>query len=133
MALNLQGFVPLIQVYDMRRAIGFYRDILGFEILSQSSQGEVFDWAMLGRGTMRLMVNTAYESEGRPDTPEPQRVAAHKDTALFFDCPDPEAAYEYLRSHDIRAMAPVITGYGMKQVYLSDPDGYELCFQCPAV
>ena len=131
MALNLRGVVPLIQVYDMPRSIGFYRDILGFEVLSQSSREEAFDWAMLGRGAMRLMLNTAYESEARPDSPEPQRVAAHGDTALFFDCPDPEAAYEYLRSRGIHARAPVTTRYGMKQVYLSDPDGYDCASSAP--
>ena len=40
MALNIQGFVPLIQLYDMPRAIYFHRDILGFEVLLHSSQGE---------------------------------------------------------------------------------------------
>jgi hypothetical protein len=26
---------------------------------------------------------------------------------------------------------PVVTGYGMKQLYLKDPDGYEICLQQP--
>ncbi|HUP49498.1 MAG TPA: transposase [Thermoanaerobaculia bacterium] len=28
--------------------------------------------------------------------------------------------------------APMVTHYGMKQLYLRDPDGYNLCFQWPA-
>ncbi|MGH8546601.1 MAG: VOC family protein [Gammaproteobacteria bacterium] len=133
MALKIERFIPLIQVFDMPRAIAFYRDVLGFEVVSQSTQGNDFDWGMLRLKDTLLMLNTAYETENRPAAPELARVAAHKDTALFFDCPDPNAAYEYLRALDIDVRAPVITGYGMKQVYVSDPDGYQLCFQCTAV
>jgi catechol 2,3-dioxygenase-like lactoylglutathione lyase family enzyme len=131
--MNIKGFVPLIQVYDMQRAVAFYRDILGFEILSQSTPGDDFDWSMLGRESMLLMLNTAYEKDARPRIPDADRVSVHKDTALFFDCPDPDAAYEHLRSRRISVRAPIVTSYGMKQVYASDPDGYCLCFQCPAI
>ena len=133
MALSTEGFVPLLQVFDMPRALAFYRDVLGFEVVSQSTQGDNFDWGMLRLKDALLMLNTAYEKECRPATPEPARVAAHKDIALFFDCRDPDAAFEYLRTLGISASAPVVTSYGMKQVYVSDPDGYQLCFQCSAV
>ena len=34
MSLQLEGFVPLIQVFDMPPAVAFYRDVLGFELVS---------------------------------------------------------------------------------------------------
>ena len=97
MTLQLEGFVPLIQVFDMPRAVAFYRDVLGFELVSQSEPGDLFDWGLLERGSMRLMLNTAYERDARPEAPDSARVAAHGDTSLFFACPDPDAAYLYLR------------------------------------
>jgi glyoxylase I family protein len=133
MGLELRGFVPLIQVFDMPRSVAFYRDVLGFELVAQSEPGENFDWGMLKRDSMILMLNTAYERDERPAMPDPGRVAAHDDTALFFDCLDPDAAYAYLCAKGVKARAPMITGYGMKQVYVSDPDGYNLCFQREAV
>jgi hypothetical protein len=75
------------------------------------------------------MLNTAYEADDRPPAPDPARVAAHRDTGLFFSCADVDAAYTYLREKGIEASEPVVQGYGMKQVYLKDPDGYELCLQ----
>jgi uncharacterized glyoxalase superfamily protein PhnB len=132
MILNIEGFVPLIQVFDMRRALAFYCDVLGFDVVAQSAPGAAFDWGMLRLKDMLLMLNTAYEREKRPAAPEPGRVAAHRDMALFFDCPDPDAAYESFRTRGISAKAPVVTGYGMKQTYVSDPDGYSVCFQCAA-
>jgi glyoxylase I family protein len=132
MGLELKGFVPLIQVFDMPRSLAFYCDVLGFEVVAQSEHGNNFDWGMLKRDGMVLMLNTAYEKNQRPAVPDPVRVAAHNDTALFFDCQDPEAAYAHLCVKGVSAKAPEMTGYGMKQVYVSDPDGYSLCFQCQA-
>ena|SRR5215510_10499474 len=133
MPIDVAGFVPLIQVFDMPTSVAFYRDLLGFELVSQSEPGDSFDWGMLKRDRMVLMLNTAYERDERPAEPDRIRVAAHDDTALFFDCPDPDAAYQYLRARGVDAKAPVVTAYGMKQVYVSDPDGYNLCLQCRAV
>jgi catechol 2,3-dioxygenase-like lactoylglutathione lyase family enzyme len=132
MGLELRGLVPLLQVFDMPSSVAFYRDILGFEVVAQSEPGDNFDWGMLRRDGMVLMLNTAYERESRPVSPDRLRMAAHDDTALFFDCVDPDAAYAYLCSRGLKAQAPVATHYGMKQVYVSDPDGYSLCFQSRA-
>jgi glyoxylase I family protein len=132
MGLELRGLVPLLQVFDMPSSVTFYRDILGFEVVAQSEPGDNFDWGMLRRDGMVLMLNTAYERESRPVSPDRLRMAAHDDTALFFDCPDPDAAYAYLCGRGLKAQAPVTTRYGMKQVYVSDPDGYSLCFQSRA-
>jgi len=38
----------------------------------------------------------------------------------------------HLRSRGIAVNEPKIAHYGMKQLYVSDPDGYNLCFQWPA-
>ena len=66
-----------------------------------------------------------------PPTPAPEqsRVAAHADTCLYFGCPDVDGAYRYLRGKGIDVQEPTVAHYGMKQLYVSDPDGYLLCFQ----
>jgi catechol 2,3-dioxygenase-like lactoylglutathione lyase family enzyme len=51
---------------------------------------------------------------------------------LFFGCPDVDAAYQELSGKGVRVKEPVVTGYGMKQMYVRDPDGYTLCFQWAA-
>jgi catechol 2,3-dioxygenase-like lactoylglutathione lyase family enzyme len=131
-ALRLGGFVPLVQVFDMRRSIEFYVDVLGLELVSQSAAGDEFDWCLLKRDSTRLMLNAAHEADERPDAPDPARIAAHADTTFFFACDDPAEAHAYLSARGARPSAPVVTSYGMKQVYVSDPDGYVLCFQCEA-
>src|SRR5262247_1739750 len=103
MGIEISGFVPLIQVFDMPTSVAFYRDILGFAVVAQSEAGDNFDWGMLKRDGMLLMLNTAYERDDRPAQPDPERIAAHKDTTLYFACPDPDAAYQYLLSKGVRA------------------------------
>jgi len=78
------------------------------------------------------MLNTAYEKDRRPPGPDPARIAAHDDTCLYFGCPDVDAAYVYLSGRGLALKEPEIAHYGMKQLYLHDPDGYSLCFQWPA-
>jgi catechol 2,3-dioxygenase-like lactoylglutathione lyase family enzyme len=129
MELKIDGLCPLLQVFDMPTSLAFYRDVLGFTVASRAPDRDDCDWALLRLGDSHLMLNTAYEADDRPPAPDPARVAAHRDTGLFFSCADVDAAYTYLREKGIEAGEPVVQGYGMKQVYLKDPDGYELCLQ----
>jgi len=135
MALDVRGLTPLLQVYDMPTSVLFYRDLLGFEVATTSPMlGEDrFHWALLRLGDAELMLNTAYECDSdRPAEPDHARTAAHDDTGLFFGCPDVDAAYQELSGKGVRVKEPVVTGYGMKQMYVRDPDGYALCFQWAA-
>jgi len=136
MAIEIDGLAPLLQVFDMPAAIRFYRDKLGFQVVGTSprlsEQAEDVNWAMLRLHEATLMLNTAYEPEFRPSAPDPSRISAHDDVCLYFGCPDVDKAYRELRALGLDLKEPRIAPYGMKQLYLSDPDGYQLCFQWPA-
>ena len=138
MTFQLQGVCPLLQVFDMPAAVSFYRDVLGFELVSnsplvKSPQGEYFHWAMLRRDDIALMLNTAYDEGERPAAPDAARIAAHGDTSLFFGCADVDATYqELVRRKALVVEEPAVTRYGMKRFTIVDPDGYYLCFQGPA-
>jgi catechol 2,3-dioxygenase-like lactoylglutathione lyase family enzyme len=133
MSIDIRGLTPLLQVFDMPTSIAFYRDVLGFEVggTSSPSPEDRYDWAALSHGGTWIMLNTAYEADQRPPAPDPARIAAHEDTGLFFRCADVDGAYDYLRSRGVEAEPPTTAPYGMRQLYLKDPDGYTLCFQWP--
>jgi glyoxylase I family protein len=133
MSIDVRGVCVLLQVFDMPTSVRFYRDVLGFEIVQTSPrEGDQFDWGLLRLNDAEVMVNTAYEQEYRPTQQDSTRVAAHRDTCLYFGSPDVDAVYRHLRAHGIDVKEPQIAPYGMKQLYVSDPDGYELCFQWPS-
>ncbi len=129
MSLQVEGMAPLLQVFDMPESLAFYRDILGFHTVSDSGRGDASDWVWLRLQGVDLMLNTRYEAEDRPAAPEPARIDAHDDTGLFFSCRDVDAAYAHLVSKGLQPEPPIVTDYGMKQLYVKDPDGYVLCFQ----
>jgi glyoxylase I family protein len=132
MAIEVRGVCPLLQVYDMPTAVRFYRDKLGFDIVNTSPVlgPDKFNWALLRLGEADIMLNTAYEfDDERPVPADRAREAAHGDTGLFFSCPDVDGMFEELREKGVPVKPPKVAPYGMKQLYLSDPDGYGLCFQ----
>src|SRR5215472_8273675 len=125
MALDVRGLTPLLQVYDMPASVRFYRDLLGFQVVTTSPVlgPDRFHWALLRLGGAELMLNTAYELDSeRPPERDYARTAAHEDTGLYLGCPDVDAAYQELRSKGVSVKEPVVTGYGMKQMYVRDPD-----------
>lgn len=131
---KLEGLTPLIQVFDMPTSIRFYRDVLGFEVASSSpARGpDDHDWVLLRLDGMELMLNTAYELDKRPSQPPSTTRRAHRDTALFIRCRDLDSAYAYFTRQGVDVKEPKVAPYGMKQLWLDDPDGYVICLQWPA-
>ena len=133
MAIEATYLCPLIQVFDMPTSLRFYRDVLGFCIVEHSGgSADRHDWVRLRMGSADLMLNTAYEQPERPARPDSTRVAWHVDTCLYIGCADVDAAFRHVRERGYEAKVPTIAPYGMKQLYLTDPDGFSVCFQQPA-
>jgi catechol 2,3-dioxygenase-like lactoylglutathione lyase family enzyme len=133
MAIDARGVCPLLQVYDMPMSVRFYRDTLGFEVVTASPNlggDDKFHWCLLRLCGSEVMLNTAYEfDDERPRPPDPARAAAHQDICLYFGSFNVDAIYEELRTKGLQLKPPEVAPYGMKQLYLRDPDGYGLCFQ----
>lgn len=133
MGIEIRGMAPLLQVFDMPTSVKFYCEKLGFELVTTSKPREGhFEWAQLRLNGAEVMLNTAYEQDQRPLKMDPTRFAAHDDTCLYFGCPDVDGTFETLREKGLAVERPKVAHYGMKQLYLHDPDGYNLCFQWPA-
>jgi methylmalonyl-CoA/ethylmalonyl-CoA epimerase len=79
-----------VNVHDLERAIGFYRDVLGLPFLFRASQLAFFDCAGL-----RLMLST------------PERPALdHPASVLYFDVADLHGSYDALRRRGASFVAP---------------------------
>lgn len=131
MSIEIRGMAPMLEVFDMPASLAFYRDILGFEVTGDSGQGDDSGWVMLERDAVTVMLNTQYEDGERPPEPDPLRTKNHSDTCLYFGSPDVDAVYEYLKDKVADIEPPSNAPYGMRQLYLRDPDGYNICFQWP--
>jgi glyoxylase I family protein len=129
MSIDVQGMTPLIQVFDMPTSLTFYCDVLGFEVVQSSAPPPNCDWIWLRLRDVDLMLNTAYERDNRPVMPDPVRMGWHRDMCFYFGHPDVDAVYAYLKERGLAVNPPKVAPYGMKQLYVRDPDGYNLCFQ----
>ncbi|MFN8653671.1 MAG: VOC family protein [Gemmatimonadales bacterium] len=137
MPLDLRGVCPLLAVFDMPRAIAFYRDILGFEVVASAPSNpkghpDGFGWAWLRHGTSEVMLNTLHDPDDpRPPQPDASRVDAHADTIIYLGAPEVDAVYRHLQAAGVAAEPPTNAPYGMRQLYTRDPDGFGICFQWP--
>jgi catechol 2,3-dioxygenase-like lactoylglutathione lyase family enzyme len=131
MSIDLKGMTPLLQVFDMNNSLSFYRDKIGFQIIQSAGNGNNLDWVLLKLNDVEIMLNTAFEWDNRPDSPDPLGISHHADTALYFGCPDIEEAYINLKAKGLDLEKPIITQYGWKAIYLDDPDGYKICIHWP--
>lgn len=127
--MDIQHLCPMLMVFDMEVSLRFYVDILGFEVHQRAGQENDIGWVWLKRGDLDLMLNTQFELPDRPQQRERARVDAHGDTVIYLGCPDVDAAYRELIAKGVKCDPPKVAPYGMKQLYLTDPDGFAICLQ----
>jgi glyoxylase I family protein len=131
MSFSPLGLTPLIGVFDMPTAVAFYRDVLGFAVVSASpevetAEGRFSHWMWLRFGGAEIMLNTQYDSNERPMQPPEKRS---KDAVFYIGCPDVEIAYQELTDRGLKAERPKVAPYGLKLFSVQDPDGYTIVFQ----
>jgi catechol 2,3-dioxygenase-like lactoylglutathione lyase family enzyme len=119
-------------VSDLDRAVEFYRDVLGFELLSEFTvSGESFatgvgvpgatgEFAHLDADGVRVEL-VEYDPEGESCTAESvnQRGAKH----MGFEVDDVEAFYEALPDDVETVSEPQTTSSGARILFIRDPEG----------
>ena len=123
MTATIQELVPLLFVDDIGRSAAFYRDRLGFEMTSSWEPGGKLAWCRLERGGAAVMLQQAIPEEDGPAEGRGRGVG------FFFRCDDAGAMHADFASRGLTVAPPQAAFYGMNQVFVKDPDGYELCFQ----
>ncbi|MBX3265741.1 MAG: VOC family protein [Acidobacteria bacterium] len=131
MNIEISSLTPLLQIFNMRRSLAFYRDLLGFSVVADSGGGDDASWVWLRKDGCDLMLNDQYEPGSVPAEPPAARTVWHSDTTLFFGCESVDEIFDHFRQKGIDLAPPTNAPYGMRQLSLTDPDGYSLCFQHP--
>jgi predicted enzyme related to lactoylglutathione lyase len=117
---------PLLDVSDINRSVAFYRDQLGFAIVADDAEpGGQMGWCRLVRSGASIML------QGPAEQSEVRSELRGRGVCFYFVCDDADAMYRELSSRGMQLEAPKIAYYGMKQLYLADPDGYAICFESP--
>lgn len=132
MSFSPLGLTPLIGVFDMPKALAFYRDVVGFTVVSASpevetKEGRFSHWMWLRFGEAEIMLNTMYDSNERPEELPVEKRS--KDAVFYIGCADVEQAYRELTERGLKAEPPKMARYGLKLFSTEDPDGYTIVFQ----
>jgi uncharacterized glyoxalase superfamily protein PhnB len=123
-AATIRQLWPLLAVTDLGRSLPFYRDQLGFSVAEAAeANGQTF-WCRLERDGACLMLQQACAEDG-PATGRGRGVT------FYFVCNDADLVYQELLAREVPVAAPTLAYYGMKQLFVTEPDGYALCFESP--
>ena len=116
--------LPLLVVSDIDNSTAFYRDGLGFELAEHWSPNGRLAWCRIERGTAGLMLQQACDDD-------PPAGTCGKGVTFYFICDDADAIYQEITGRGVTATQPEVAFYGMNQTFVTDPDGYQLCFENP--
>ncbi len=119
----IHELVPLLFVEDIARSTAFYQERLGFAMTQQWEPGGKLAWCRLARDGAAVMLQQAIPEEDGPADGRGRGVT------FYFQCDDADAMHADLTRRGLTAAPPQAAYYGMNQVFVKDPDGYELCFQ----
>lgn len=116
---------PLLFVKNMDRSIVFYEDRLGFALERKAeSDGKIF-WCRLSRQGCSIMLQQAEDEDGPLD----RRGCG---VVFYFVCEDADRIYQEFTERGLSLQPPTTACYGMRQVSVPEPDGYNLCFESEA-
>jgi len=118
--LRLTSFAPQFLVDDLSRAIGFYREVLGFKF------GEPWGgfYAIGARDGLDIHLKCAPKTAADR---KHRRENEHLDAYAAVDGIEPFYEQCVVRGATIlKPLAP--TAWGTKDFYLQDPDGYIIAF-----
>ena len=114
--------VPLLWVKDIEKSIRFYEEI-GFKISETWKLQERIQWCRVEFQGAALMLQQTTDLESQHPLSQDNGIQ------LYFITDDVDVVYHQMRARGIDVSAPKIEFYGMKQIFLTDPDGRTLCFE----
>jgi catechol 2,3-dioxygenase-like lactoylglutathione lyase family enzyme len=105
---------PRLHIADFKTSVAFYRDLLGFEVLSTFPEDEP-SFALLARDGVGLQI-------GGIDTAKPP--GSLPTVTLYFDVTDALGLHERLKSRVKIEWGPEVHFYHRREFAFRDPDGH---------
>ena len=109
-----------------RPSLTFWRDLIGCEVVTRFEHEGRLAFAQLKSGDVQLMLNA------RGGDPSPRRARPHYTEAVFyFGVLSVHDLVRDLRANGFETPEPERQEYGLDEVVVRDPDGYEIAFTSP--
>ena len=125
--MSFNKLTPMLNVSDIEASLAFYRDALGFDVVSPEELVSEWRWATIRAGAVELML-----SESGGETGLKKDIDPHADVSwpsiLYFYPEDLDALHARVVAAGCRPTALEVMHYGMREFSLQDPDGHMLSF-----
>jgi catechol 2,3-dioxygenase-like lactoylglutathione lyase family enzyme len=125
----IEAVVPLLHVEDIDRSIAFYTTALSFQVAQKAGPAGNPAWALLQCGAVKLMI----EKSDLSDAAARRRRPSGGDAVIHFIVDSVQDAQARLRAKRIAIGDIKRQPYGMEEIRLRDPDGYELAIGSPMI
>ncbi|MCC7494833.1 MAG: VOC family protein [Fimbriimonadaceae bacterium] len=124
---NVQQAVPFFGVTAMPESLAFYVDGLGFTLTQHWSPEGSIRWCWLQLEGAAVMLQEYVANQHGPGRPAGTLGLG---VSICFICRDALALYHAFRERGVAASRPFV-GNAMWVTNVTDPDGYQLCFESP--
>jgi len=117
---------PILGVRDVKKAVEYYTDVLGFEcpsgIFEGVAPGDGGVYALVRRGDIEIHLQIR-----RREVFAGRREGIESDSYVFVG--DVDALFEEFQAKDVVILrAPENTFYGLREFVIEDPEGHRLTF-----
>ena len=122
----LKKLTPNLMVEDVARTVAFYRDTLGFEVLTTLPGQEPFDFAIVRRDGVELMFQSRLSLSDNVPALSGAPIGASQ--TFYIEVTGVRDLYETLRDKVEIVVDFHETFYGTREFYFRDLNGYILSF-----
>lgn len=109
-----------IQPADFGLSLAFYRDTLGWSVVSQWGDGETGRGAVLSSGAIKVVLAERSRYPGEASVPR---------SAIHLDIHDVDKRFEALPAGDHVVIPPATNDRGTRWFVVRDPDGNLVAFE----
>ena len=124
--MKLTDLTPNLITNDIDRALTFYRDVLGFEVVVTVPEQPPLLFVWLKRDDVSVFVNDS--KAVHEETPVGSLVVGQSGVALFIHMQGIADLWETLRTKTHVVMPLKDQWYGQTEFSITDPDGYVITF-----
>ena len=122
----LKRLTPNLMVEDVAQTLTFYKDVLGFGVVTTLPETEPFDFAIVSRDGVELMFQSRQSLSENVPALTGSPIGASQ--TFYIEVSGINDLYEQLRNKVEIVVDLHTTFYGTQEVYFRDLNGYILSF-----
>ena len=129
--MKFTGSTPNLFTTQIDRSVAFYRDVLGFSVVTTVPDAAPFVFVLLQRDDVSLYVNDrAVVAKDAPDSAAAMQsvVVGQSGVTIFIHVQGIDELWDAVRFKAPVVMPLVTQWYGMTEFTVADPDGYIVTF-----